>query len=201
GKWLLTRRRSAASTLPGLAEENHELILWDTATWTTTHSVSLPASGAASGARDLYVEPVFAPDGRRLVVLAGDRIRVLQLPELEEIGLLPDKIPIKRYSRPFIALSSDNHTLAIPGQQGFEIRLWDLDNRRELHVLTGHTDMVISAAFSPEGTMLATCSPDQTIKLWNVDSGELLNTFRGQADEVFDVAFSSDGKLLASLGC
>jgi WD40 repeat protein len=61
--------------------------------------------------------------------------------------------------------------------------------------------MVIAAAFSRDGAMLATCSPDQTIKLWKVDTGELLNTFRGQADEVFDVAFSSDGKLLASLGC
>jgi WD40 repeat protein len=177
------------------------LILWDTATWTTTRPVSLPASGAASGPRDLYVEPVFASDGRRLVVLAGDTIRVLQLPELEEIGVLSDKIPIKRYSRPFIALSSDNRTLAIPGQQGFEIRLWDLDGNRELRVLTGHTDMVIAAVFSPDGAMLATCSPDQTIRLWKVDTGELLNTFRGQADEVFDVAFSSDGKLLASLGC
>jgi WD40 repeat protein len=61
--------------------------------------------------------------------------------------------------------------------------------------------MVIAAVFSPDGAMLATCSPDQTIKLWKVDTGEMLNTFRGQADEVFDVAFSSDGKLLASLGC
>lgn len=201
GKWLLTRRRSAATALLDLHKENHDLILWDTATWTDTRSVSLPASGAASGPRDLYVESVFAPDGKRLVVLAGDTIRVLQLPELEEIGVLPEKIPIKQYSRPFIALSSDNRTLAIPGQQGFEIRLWDLDGNRELRVLTGHTDMVIAAAFSPDGAMLATCSPDQTIRLWQVETGELLNTFRGQADEVFDVAFSSDGNLLASLGC
>jgi WD40 repeat protein len=201
GKWLLTRRRSAVTALQDLHKENHELILWDTATWIATRSVSLPASGAASGPRDLYVETVFARDGRSLVVLAGDTIRLLQLPELEEIRVLPDKIPIKRYSRPFIALSPDNHTLAIPDQEEFGIRLWDLDGNRELRVLTGHTDMVIAAAFSPDGTMLATCSPDQTIRLWNVDTGELLNTFRGQADEVFDVAFSSDGKLLASLGC
>jgi WD40 repeat protein len=69
-----------------------------------------------------------------------------------------------------------------------------------VRTLAGHADAVFGAAFSPDGKVLATCSPDQTIKLWNVSSGELLNTFRGHADEVFEVTFSSDGNLLASLG-
>ncbi len=184
---------------PSQAEQT--LMVWDVTNWSVTRSTTFPASGPSSIARDLYLQLAFGTDPSRLAVLVGDTIRLLRFADLSELAVLPDKIPIKQYSRPFIALSSDNRTLAIPGQQGFEVRLWDLNEMKELKVLTGHTDMVIAAAFSPDGTMLATCSPDQTTRLWEVATGELLNTFRGQADEVFDVAFSSEGKLLASLGC
>jgi len=201
GKFLLTGKLLPTAELESPWKAEQTLLVWDTTNWSVIRSTKFPASGPFSIARDLSLQLAFGTDPSRLVALVGDTIRLLQFPDLREIAVLPDKIPIKRYSRPFIALSSDNRTLAIPGQRGFEIQLWDLSAMKELQVLTGHTDMVIAAAFSPDGTMLATCSPDQTTRLWKVDTGELLNTFRGQADEVYDVAFSPDGKLLASLGC
>ncbi|MCL4788557.1 MAG: protein kinase [Verrucomicrobia bacterium] len=200
-KFLLTGKPLSAADLESPGKAGQTLLVWDTTSWSVVRSANFPASGSPSIARDLYLQLAFGADSSRLAVLVGDTIRLLRFADLSEIAVLPDKIPIKQYSRPLIALSSDNRTLAIPGQQGFEVRLWDLNEMKELKVLTGHTDMVIAAAFSPDGTMLATCSPDQTTRLWNVATGELLNTLRGQADEVFDVAFSSDGKLLASLGC
>lgn len=200
-KFLLTGKLLPAAVRESPWQAEQTLMVWDTSNWSVIRSTNFPASGQSSIARDLYLQLAFGTNPSRLVVLVGDTVRLLRFPDLGEIAVLPEKIPIKQYSRPFIALSSDNRTLAIPGQQGFEVRLWDLDEMKELRVLTGHTDMIIAAAFSPDGTMLATCSPDQTTRLWNVATGELLNTLRGQADEVFDVAFSSDGKLLASLGC
>ncbi len=201
GKFLLTGKLLPAAVRESPWQAEQTLMVWDTSNWSVIRSTNFPASGPRSIARDLYLQLALDTDSSRLAVLVGDTIRLLRFTDLSEIAVLPDKIPIKQYSRPFIALSSDNRTLAIPGEQGFEVRLWDLNELKELRVLTGHTDMVIAAAFSPDGTMLATCSPDQTTRLWNVATGELLNTFRGQADEVFDVAFSSEGKLLASLGC
>ena len=200
GKHLLTYRRPASGKRKDPLEEDWRLDIWNTDTWSAANSLMLPVSGSRSGSRDLYVQPVFVADGKRLVVLAGDTIRVFSFPDLREILVVPEKIPAGIATRPFLALSSDNRTLATVSPVGFGVRLWDLEDNRELRVLPGHMDHVFSAAFSPDGTVLATGSGDQTTKLWNVATGELLNTFRGQGDEVIALAFSPDGKRLASLG-
>ncbi len=200
GKFLLTCRRLASTKTQAPQEQPHDLVLWDTINWSVRSSVSLPPSGGFSIPRDVYMQPLFLPDGRRVVVLAGETIRLFSLPDLRELRTLKVKVPTTLYSRPFIALSPDGRTLAMTSTNGFALRLWDLEGDQLIRELSGHTDTLFGAAFSPDGTMLATCSPDQTIRLWKVETGEWLKTFRGQADEVFDVEFSADGKRLASLG-
>lgn len=64
--------------------------------------------------------------------------------------------------------------------------------------LSGHSDDVHSVDFSPDGTLLASGSDDNTIKLWNVSDGTLRTTLKGHTGWVCSVAFSPDGTLLAS---
>ncbi|MBW4586739.1 hypothetical protein G7B40_015230 [Aetokthonos hydrillicola Thurmond2011] len=47
-----------------------------------------------------------------------------------------------------------------------------LDNIREQNRLQGHTDIVISARFSPDGKRILTASADKTARLWQVESLE-----------------------------
>jgi serine/threonine protein kinase/WD40 repeat protein len=176
------------------------LKVWNTANWTVVRATNFLASGPASGGRDLYLQLAFGADPSRLAVLVGDTIRIVGCPNLEELRVVPGKLHLGAIARPFLALSPDNRTLAFPSQKGYGIQLWDIERNEELRVLSGHADIVISGAFSTDGAMLATGSPDQNIRLWNVNTGELLNTFRGHGDEVFSVAFSSDGSRLVSLG-
>jgi WD40 repeat protein len=63
--------------------------------------------------------------------------------------------------------------------------------------LAGHTDIVWSVAFSPDGKMLASGSWNGTVKLWNLE-GKQLHTLTGHSDKVWSVAFSPDGKTVAS---
>src|SRR5215212_5730102 len=67
--------------------------------------------------------------------------------------------------------------------------------------LTGHTDPVNGVAFSPDGKLLASVSPDtfhNGVRLWDVPSGEPHGQPLTHRSQVSDVAFSPDGKLLAT---
>jgi WD40 repeat protein len=80
------------------------------------------------------------------------------------------------------------------------IILWDVATSQPIgQPLTGHTDWVISVAFSPDSKTLASGSVDQTIILWDVATRQPLGRpLTGHTDNVLSVAFSPDGKTLAS---
>jgi hypothetical protein len=62
---------------------------------------------------------------------------------------------------------------------------------------TGHTGGVLSCAFSPDGTLLATASDDRTVRLWDVTTSAELAVLT-HPGWVEDCAFSPDGTLLAT---
>ena len=67
-----------------------------------------------------------------------------------------------------------------------------------LKTLAGHTREVLSVAFSPDGSTLASSSKDYTVILWDTTSWTELKTLAVFTNQVNCVAFSPDGKTMAS---
>ena len=66
------------------------------------------------------------------------------------------------------------------------------------HKLAAHTGPVQCVAFSPDGTLLATASTDNTVRIWTVADGLCHKVLAPHEDWVDSVAFSADGRFFVS---
>ena len=62
-----------------------------------------------------------------------------------------------------------------------------------LAVLSGHDDIVLSAAYSPDGTRIVTASADKGARIWDAQTGAQLAVLSGHGDGVSCAAYSPDG--------
>ena len=96
-----------------------------------------------------------------------------------------------------IVFSRDSKSAALVGP-GCEIRLYNTGQEEEMRVLKGHSNHVMSMAFSPICPLLASASWDHTVILWDTEKGEKLCTLKAHSDGVKDVAFSPNGEFVAT---
>lgn len=78
------------------------------------------------------------------------------------------------------------------------IRLWDAATGALLQTLEGHSDLVSSVAFSPEGNLVVSVT-NKAVRLGDAATGALLHTLDGHSSWVRSVALFPHDKLLPTL--
>jgi WD40 repeat protein len=94
-------------------------------------------------------------------------------------------------------ISADGKYIATFGISN-TVNIFDAKTGKILHVLTGHTDRILTVLFSPDSKLLITTSIDQTAKLWEASTGKLLHDFNGHESQVNSALFSTDGKKIVT---
>ena len=114
----------------------------------------------------------------------------------------------RSFARPFnksvsgtidLALSPDGNTLVM-GYENGRVELYDYSERQGgpplIYSLNAHASMA-HAIFSPDGTILATSSPEEGIvRLWQAEDGFQMPELDAEADGVTSLIFSQDGHYL-----
>lgn len=77
---------------------------------------------------------------------------------------------------------------------------WDLSTTQITQWFTGHDVRVGSVDLSPDETVAATGSWDETVRIWDLNRGTCLHVLKPQIGKVLAVAYSPDGQYLASAG-
>ena len=72
------------------------------------------------------------------------------------------------------------------------------DEGNLLYTFRGHSGLVWSAAFSPDGQRVASGSGDETAQVWDATTGDHLNIYSRHKDSVYAVSWSPDGSRIAS---
>jgi WD40 repeat protein len=169
-----------------MTAELGKVFLWDVATgkWRRL-GTSCPAA--------------ITPDGKRLVCAGGKGIQLWDAVAAKE--LIPT-IEEKKRMLMAVAITNDGKMLAWAGDDGNNLRLWDVEAGKE--VLNQKTSGICSLAFSADGKTLAAGTSMVDVKLWDVTARKELETLKAYKGTGYGAAFSaplaftSDGKTLVS---
>ena len=153
----------------------------------------------SSFVRDDFRTLAASPDGKKLAVLEiPDQPRAAFLLDAETCKPAATLYHKDYQSGPLsVIVAPDSRTTAV-GYGPYHLSIWDGENQRLLKLIKGHSNWVVSLAFSPDGSMLISGAGDSTARIWNVATGREIGRirFRDESTYVRSVAFSGDGSLV-----
>lgn len=206
--WFMTRQKDAysgdaiafslafdkATQHMASSHQNGQVVLWDLSTAERIKALTAHSAMAADVA---YID-----GGQRLVTAGWDRTLVT-------VDLETDAKSSPLLGHAGVLFRLENHpslpNVLVSTSADGTAKVWDLEERRELFSLAGHGGAVMSAAFSPDGSKIATACEDGQIHVWNAQEGRMavgreIAKFRAHAGGAARVDWTPDGSKLVSVG-
>ncbi|MCI0639307.1 MAG: protein kinase [Gemmataceae bacterium] len=136
----------------------------------------------------------FSPDGTRVVLVQDDKtVSVRDVASGNVLRTLPGFSSIPR-SNSQAAVSPDGKLLALAGYPNHVLKVWSLEDGRELRNHRGD-----QLAFSPDGKSLAAADfQDNTVRVYDAGTGAELRSCRLPLDRLCSLVFRADGLWVAS---
>ncbi len=87
-----------------------------------------------------------------------------------------------------------------PRKSRGEIKIWEVENGKELLKFREQTGLITSIAYRPDGEQIASSSinDENTFTVWNAKTGQVLHTVQGHTGQVHRLRYSPDGRLVVS---
>jgi RNA polymerase sigma factor (sigma-70 family) len=176
---------------------------WLITCWDTTKRKQLFRRQLAyhDSERNLAVSP-----DAKIFALPGAKREPMRLEDVETGERLLTFPTLKGNDTPLV-FSGDGRLLlsyfttqAASAPRGYSraLRLWEVQTASELLILPVSIYFFATAAFSPDGRLLATIAPEGEILLWDLRSGKELRRFKDFDSSVTSLTFSSDSRRLVS---
>jgi WD40 repeat protein len=151
----------------------------------------------------------FSPDGRLLAGGTGSGVELWSVSDPSHPRLLSTPPAVQAGAVSSVAFSPDGRLLA--SAAGAEIQLWNISDPSRPRLLDtplgplpnqhGQVSLILSVAFSPDGSTVAAGAADEDVHLWRVTNPSQpvsLGWLTNDTDSVTSVAFSPNGDFLAT---
>lgn len=170
--------------------EDGLITVWDAQNGCCLGVVARQGTGPASIA--------FNPEGTLLV--SGSNEGMVEVWEVSGEQDIRSVKALLGHSRLVNSVSFATGGLLATSSYGGQAKLWEVESGRRLRTIEGHSTLITSIAFSPDGSLLAQGDDNGHVYVWDVRSGQRLVAVEGHPGPVWAVAFSPDGERVISGG-
>lgn len=139
----------------------------------------------------------FSPDGARVATVADETtVRIWDVGRAAKYDMV-HAFTVGQHA----VRTLDTFGSALATANGAEVTLWSLLSGERLRVFEGHSSLIRSLAFSPDGAGLASASKDGSWRLWDNDGAlsRLVADAHGGAG-LWTIAYSPDGTRILTSG-
>ncbi|KAG9064433.1 hypothetical protein KI688_003623 [Linnemannia hyalina] len=183
--WVLSCAYSPDGTSFAAGHSRGSINIYDTSTWTTTHTFE--------GHRGRISSIAYSPTSPQL--LSGSNDRTVRLWDCESGSCI---FVLEGHTNEVwtVAFSPSGKQVASAGKDA-TVRLWDVQTGANLFNLTGHTEGIRSISYSPDGHVVVSVGYDDMIRFFDTQTGQPGDVWVSQSDWMYSVVYSPGGLEIA----